>query len=207
MELLVIRHGQSQADLEDRHEGRADFPLTDLGLEQARLAAKWILANYPPELIIASPLMRAWQTASIIGEASGVALLKEPALLERDNGLLAGLPREEASKLYPKPKGGPKPHHKLAESEAQIEFRARAEMFWSAFQEDYLEKDLHKRIALVSHGGMINMLFHCFLGLPLESHIIFGSGDTGIHLWRITAKERIVVFTNNLDHLIPAKLA
>lgn len=35
MEILLIRHGQSQADLEDRYEGRADFPLTELGHRQS----------------------------------------------------------------------------------------------------------------------------------------------------------------------------
>jgi 2,3-bisphosphoglycerate-dependent phosphoglycerate mutase len=40
-EFLILRHGQSQADLEDRYEGRADFPLTELGREQARKAARW----------------------------------------------------------------------------------------------------------------------------------------------------------------------
>lgn len=206
MEVLIVRHGQSQADLEDRHEGRADFPLTDLGKEQARLAAKWILNNYPPELIFSSPLERAWQTATLISEMNGVSLIKEEALLEWDNGLLAGLLREEAAKLYPKPTGGRKAHHKMAKTESLIEFRARAEMFWSSFREEYLEKGSHKRIALVSHGGMINMLFHCFLELPIESNIIFSSGDTGIHLWRLTPQERRVVFTNKLDHLVLSDL-
>ena len=40
MEILVVRHGQSVADLEDRHEGRADFQLTELGCMQAKCAAE-----------------------------------------------------------------------------------------------------------------------------------------------------------------------
>ena len=36
MKLLVIRHGESEADLLDVHEGRADFSLTERGLRQAR---------------------------------------------------------------------------------------------------------------------------------------------------------------------------
>jgi len=47
MELLIIRHGQSQADLEDRHEGRADFPLTQLGVKQAQLLAEWVQERFP----------------------------------------------------------------------------------------------------------------------------------------------------------------
>jgi 2,3-bisphosphoglycerate-dependent phosphoglycerate mutase len=40
LELLLIRHGQSEADLLDVHEGRADFPLTGLGRRQAGLLAE-----------------------------------------------------------------------------------------------------------------------------------------------------------------------
>ncbi|MDP4164007.1 MAG: phosphoglycerate mutase family protein, partial [Bacillota bacterium] len=36
MELLLIRHGQSEADLLGVHEGKADFPLTELGQQQAK---------------------------------------------------------------------------------------------------------------------------------------------------------------------------
>ena len=39
MKLLLIRHGESEADLLDVHEGRADFPLTERGRRQARAMA------------------------------------------------------------------------------------------------------------------------------------------------------------------------
>jgi len=42
MDLLVIRHGQSEADIIKVIEGRADFSLTELGLSQAELMAEWV---------------------------------------------------------------------------------------------------------------------------------------------------------------------
>lgn len=94
IELLIMRHGQSVADIEDRHEGRADFPLTELGRAQASLASAWIAANYPPARIIASPLRRAAETAEIVAAAcGGVVVQYEPDLMEMDNGVLAGLLR------------------------------------------------------------------------------------------------------------------
>ncbi len=205
MEILLIRHGQSQADLEDRHEGRADFPLTELGERQARLAAQWLQEYYPPELILANPLKRAWRTAELISEAVGAPLRPEPEIMEWNNGLLAGLLRGEAERLYPLPMGGRRPHDKMVETESQIEFRARAETFWSRFCCDYVEPGKYNRIALVSHGGMINQLFRCFLQLPLTTDVIFSSGDTGIHLWRVGEKRRLVVFANRQEHLIGLK--
>lgn len=54
MELLIIRHGQSEADLLGVHEGRADFPLTELGQLQAKRMAKFVAAQFPPEIILST---------------------------------------------------------------------------------------------------------------------------------------------------------
>ena len=89
MELLIIRHCQSQADLEDRHEGRADFPLTQLGVKQAQLLSEWVQERFPPELILSSPLQRANRTAEILHGATGAPLQLEPAQMHGNNGLLA----------------------------------------------------------------------------------------------------------------------
>src|SRR5690554_6572488 len=109
MELLIIRHGQSQADLEDRHEGRADFALTQLGVKQAQLLAEWVQERFPPKLILSSPLQRASRTAEILRGATGAPLQLEPALMEWNNGLLAGLARQEAAERFPLPPGGRRP--------------------------------------------------------------------------------------------------
>lgn len=51
LELLVVRHGQSIADIENRFEGRADFELTNLGIKQANQAASWINTYYRHQII------------------------------------------------------------------------------------------------------------------------------------------------------------
>lgn len=68
-EFLILRHRQSLGDLNGRHEGRADFPLTDLGRVQAEAAGRWIATHYPPDTITASPLARAAETAQIVARA------------------------------------------------------------------------------------------------------------------------------------------
>ena len=105
MELLIIRHGQSEADLLRCHEGRADFPLTETGKKQAVLLAEWLVDNYPPDYIVSSPLQRAKQTAAIIGEKSSLNIRLLDELMEFNNGLLAGLPYEEAARKYPPKRG------------------------------------------------------------------------------------------------------
>ena len=64
MKLLVIRHGESEADLLDVHEGRADFSLTERGHSQAEAMAEYVANNYNITKIYASTLTSAKQTAA-----------------------------------------------------------------------------------------------------------------------------------------------
>lgn len=202
MEILVVRHGQSVADLEDRHEGRADFELTELGCRQAKCAGKWIKDHYEIDIILSSPLKRAAKTAEFISEETGIDIIFDDELMEWNNGLLAGLYRSEANEKFPMPKGGRKPHDEFAQSESYINFRARAEMFWSKFIHKYEEEENKTRICIVSHGGMINMLFRSFMMLPVNTDSYISTGDTGIHLWKVSGNERRIIFLNKQEHLL-----
>ena len=63
MDLLIIRHGQSEADILNVIEGRADFNLTELGFRQAELMAEWVNDYIKIDKILSSTLKRARQTA------------------------------------------------------------------------------------------------------------------------------------------------
>ncbi|WP_438435245.1 histidine phosphatase family protein [Gorillibacterium sp. sgz500922] len=199
LELLVVRHGQSVADIENRFEGRADFELTALGIEQATCAAQFIKNYYQPHFIISSPLKRARKTAEIIAAACEVEVVFEEEIMEWNNGLLAGLPREEGNRKFPMPPGGRRPYDTFADTESYIQFRARAETFLSKLADQYSETD--KRICMVSHGEFINMLFRSFLRLPINMDISIASGDTGIHLWKMAGDQREIIFANYQEHL------
>ncbi|MBU5427451.1 histidine phosphatase family protein [Tissierella pigra] len=202
MEILVVRHGQSVADLEERHEGRADFELTELGCKQAKYAANWIKEHYEINTILSSPLKRAAKTAEFISEETGVGIIFDDELMEWNNGLLAGLYRSEANEKFPLPEGGRKPHDEFAESESYINFRARAEIFWSKFIYKYEREESKSRICIVSHGGMINTLFRSFMMLPVNTDSYISTGDTGIHLWKVSGNERRIIFLNKQEHLL-----
>jgi 2,3-bisphosphoglycerate-dependent phosphoglycerate mutase len=197
MELLIIRHGQSQADLEDRHEGRADFSLTELGKHQASQTARFLYQKYPLEYIISSSLKRAKETAEIIAQPLQLPVHIDERLMERDNGKLAGMLRSEAFEKYPYPPEGRRPHEKFHGGESDIAFRARIEDFFSEFCK---RRPAH-RVGIVAHGGTINMLFRTFLNLPMDVNIYLATGDTGIHFWHISDKYRQILFSNHLAHL------
>lgn len=202
MEILVVRHGQSIADIENRLEGRADFELTELGCKQAKCLAEWIKTNYEIDVILSSTLKRAAKTAKFINEETGVDIIFDDLLMEWDNGLLVGLHRLEADEKFPVPKGGRMPHDEFAGSESYINFRARAEMFWSRLICKYGKKEDNLRICIVSHGGMINMLFRSFMKLPVNTDSWISTGDTGVHLWKVSGSERGILFLNSQEHLL-----
>jgi len=198
MNLLVIRHGQSEADILEVMEGRADFSLTDLGCKQAQLMAEWVAQNYKVDKIFASPLKRASQTAAILSERIRVDIIHDDDLMEWQNGIIAGMPREEARKKYPRPE--PKyPHTAVYEQESDIQFRMRAEIVLSRIIN---ENPIESTIAVFSHGGLINQLFNSFLRLPVTSnHVYLHSGDTGIHEWRTDGHNRGIIHINLQHHL------
>lgn len=198
MELIVIRHGQSVADIEGRHEGRADFPLTDLGREQASRMARWVARECPPAVIWASPLKRAAEVARLLGAETGAPVHLHPGLMEFNNGALAGLLKSEARDKFPMPPRGRKLHERIPEGESEIEFRARVE---AAFSEIVHQTTPDARIALVAHGGTITMLYRAFLGLPMQTDVWVATGDTGVHRWEMSAGRRIVRLANSTEHL------
>ena len=99
--LLLVRHGQSEWNAMGRWQGKANPPLTDLGKEQALIAAK----KLPDFSILASSdLVRARETAEIFAKAhdkDSNDILIEPQVQERDAGEFSGLTRDEIDKKFP----------------------------------------------------------------------------------------------------------
>ncbi|MBB4824933.1 2,3-bisphosphoglycerate-dependent phosphoglycerate mutase [Sporosarcina luteola] len=198
MELLIIRHGQSEADLLGVLEGRADFPLTELGKEQAGKMAAYVAGNIPPDLILASPLKRASATAQILQRKIGCDIQFYDELKEYNNGVLAGLSKKEAAITHPLPKGGRPLHIPIQDGESELEFRYRAE--WMLHHILFAYKDV-RRVAIVSHGGLISNFIKAFLDLP-NGKFAFSTGDTGIHLLEQLEDTRVVRYLNKQDHLL-----
>lgn len=197
MRLLIIRHGESEADRLHVHEGRADFELTEKGHRQAKATAEFIANNYKPDRIYHSTLKRAAQTAAYIAKSTGAPLIPEDMLMEFNNGLKAGLAYDEAREKYP-PVDIPS-HEAVYEQESLLEFRYRAEFMLSKV---ISENDDDSTAVLVTHGGMINQLYRAFLRIPHDAGYGFRSGDACIHEWMINGNDRYIVRAN----LIPYKL-
>lgn len=100
--LVLIRHGQSQWNLENRFTGWVDVPITETGAQEARRAAK-LLDGARFDLAFTSKLIRAEQTLQIILEETGQKALpvhRDQAINERHYGDLQGLNKAETAKKY-----------------------------------------------------------------------------------------------------------
>jgi 2,3-bisphosphoglycerate-dependent phosphoglycerate mutase len=199
LELLIIRHGQSEADLLGVHEGRADYPLTELGERQARKMADYVSTHFPPDILLSSPLKRANKTASFLQLEIGCELVVEQDLMEFNNGVLAGLPREVAATRYPLPKNGRPKHIPIQDGESELEFSQRVERVFHKIIYDYQQ---YKRVAIVSHGGTISNLLKVLLKQPFNTEFTFPTGDTGIHLIELKEPQKVVRFLNRQEHLL-----
>ena len=196
MKLLVIRHGESEADLLDVHEGRADFALTERGHRQAEAMANYVANNYNISKIYASTLTRAKQTAQHLSDKAGIPIIFDENLMEFNNGLLAGLPRAVVREKYPEIPDLPIDKAVYGQ-ESQVEFRQRAE---NALSRIMNEAENDETIAVVSHGGMINQLYRSFFNMPVDCIYFFNTADTGIHIWSLTDRERRVIKANYDEH-------
>lgn len=100
--LVLVRHGQSQWNLENRFTGWVDVPITPLGAEEAHRAGR-MLKGTRFDAAFTSALQRAQQTLDIILEEigeKGISVTKDPALNERHYGDLQGLNKAETAKKF-----------------------------------------------------------------------------------------------------------
>jgi 2,3-bisphosphoglycerate-dependent phosphoglycerate mutase len=104
MKLILLRHGESQWNLENRFTGWKDVGLTDLGIEEAKFSGEQILKkNIPIHKLYTSILKRANHTAHIVSDVIDFNkddIVYDWRLNERHYGALQGLNKSETAAKY-----------------------------------------------------------------------------------------------------------
>jgi glucosyl-3-phosphoglycerate phosphatase len=98
--LVLVRHGESLWNAEDRVQGQRCAGLSPLGLIQAAHVGRVLAAAYPQAQLVASDLQRTVETARPLAAALGIVPRTEPRLRERSFGLWEGRLREEVVAEY-----------------------------------------------------------------------------------------------------------
>jgi 2,3-bisphosphoglycerate-dependent phosphoglycerate mutase len=185
MELLLIRHARPlRAESVD---GPADPGLSDLGRRQAEALAAWLMPE-GIEAVYTSPLRRSVETAEPVGEALGLTVTPDAALAEYDADAMAYIPIEELRAA-----GDPR----WMEGPADI----------AGFQSRVVEgvdrlaaAHPSQRIALVCHGGVINVVVSAVLGIG--PRMIFLPAYTSISRVLVASTgERSLASLNETGHL------
>lgn len=183
MYLYLIRHGQS---VENTHEwdGRNEnSPLTELGLQQADALAAWLAEHLRFDVLYASPMRRARQTADKVAAAVGLLPIFDDRLREVGNAYPDGSPFDEQRlpRYHLDVWGSIRPYEAITEGgENWMQFRARVGGFveWLVMQAPPDHENL--RIGVVCHGGVIEGVFeHVFQKGPWSA-VIVHSNNTGI---------------------------
>jgi len=153
---ILIRHGESTWNAAGRWQGRGDPPLSERGREQAaRLAAG--LEGEGVEVIFASDLARAAETAAILGAALGISPARDERLREIDIGRWTGLTRAEIAardraSLEHFESGAPEARAGGGECRRELSERAHAAVA------EIAERFTGRCIAVVAHLGVLNAL-------------------------------------------------
>lgn len=157
-ELLIVRHPETDANVDDRFVGRGETPYTSRGRRQVQLLSEEITAFAPVD-VWSSPLARALSVAQVAAQQAAVPLVVDERLLELDFGdaegmtwaevQAAGLAFDYSSYDSPVAPGG--------ESRAQIEHRT------SSVVDELLQTQ--GRHAICTHGGVFRAMLVHVLGL------------------------------------------
>lgn len=105
MKIYLLRHGETNWSKEGRLQGHTDIPMNEKGIEQINIAGDFLFRTGEIiDLIISSPLVRAWKSAEIVADKIGYKkedIVLEQDFIERSFGLGEGLTQEQRNVRFP----------------------------------------------------------------------------------------------------------
>lgn len=200
MRLILIRHAESQGNAEGRFQGRVDYPLSERGLGQAvRVADR--LRIEPPDVLYASPLLRAMRTAEIIGEATGLTPIPLPAVSEYDFGHLSGLRWSEIREQHPELAAAQRVHTgdfpNWPGEEGRADFQRRVCEALFALEEQHRDQS----VAVCLHAGPVLVFCMTALGMPYRRPVPFACDNASITVADVQDGGATLLTVNNTCHL------
>lgn len=181
--IIAIRHGETTWNVDTRIQGQLNIPLNDTGRRQAARMAL-ALSDEPITAVYASDLARAWETAHYLGRALSVEVTREEGLRERGFGEFEGKTYAEIEAQMPElslrwrkrdpefaPPGG----------ESLLALRHRV----VAAAQRLAARHPGELIALVGHGGVMDVLYRAATRLDIQAPRTWALGNAAINrlLW------------------------
>ena len=205
--LLLIRHGQTAQNIKHAYSGWNEMLLNETGHQQAHLIAQRLKRQYPVDVLYASPLKRAIQTAEYIGKAFDLSINTNQDLLEYGFGDLSdqevSLLKDTNPELYqeinawqeaPVSNRPSRPTIPAAESFEQFKHRIQS------FTDLILKEHKGKHIAAVSHGGFIRSFVYYHVGGDFSKYVPFWADNTSLTIIDFYNGNPTISLFNDISH-------
>jgi probable phosphoglycerate mutase len=181
--ICIIRHGETDWNVEKRIQGHTDIPLNAVGRAQA-LAMAFNAAHQQFHAIYSSDLARAVETAQALAQREDEEVKRLPQLRERHFGIFQGITADEAAALYPEAYA----HYVARDPDYEFEtgesLRRFAERVADAI--DWLVRHHSgQTIAAVCHSGVLDVIYRRATGRTLTTPRDFKIPNCGLNWFHI----------------------
>lgn len=197
--IILIRHGQTEWNREERFRGRVDIDLDEVGLKQAEAAAEWV-AQWEVTAIYSSPLKRAMATAEAIAQRLGLQVKPLEGINDMDFGRWQGISIADVRQNYPEFfdlwRYGPE-QLRIPDGENLEDVRKRV----VATIDDLVAKHQNETVALITHRVVCKVLLCHLLGLDNSHFWQIAQDATAINLFDVWDGRFTVRLINDTCHL------
>lgn len=189
--VILIRHGETEWNARGLYQGQRDSPLTPEGLAQADALAQRMRRHSAISALYTSDLPRTHATAAPTAQTLGLETISEPDLGERNYGIFQGEDKTTIKERFPKEYAAHTagdPDYAIPEGESARQFHDRVISALDALG----ARHTGKQIAIVTHGGVLTVVFKHVLGLSITAPRYFSVPNTSYNLlsnqgngWRV----------------------
>jgi broad specificity phosphatase PhoE len=187
LQLLLIRHGQTEWSKSGRHTGRTDIELTPVGRDEAVSAGR-SLRDWHIDKVYSSPLARARETADIVGLRPDVGI--DQNLVEWDYGIYEGEPTREIRRSIPSWSVWT---HEMIGGESIDQVGTRADAFLERVQQELTDGNA----AVFAHGHLLSILIARWCGLDAIEGRRFALATATVSLLGSHHDDRVVRALNH----------
>lgn len=193
--VILVRHGQTQWNVERRLQGQTDKPLTNEGLEQAHAVAKRA-ALFSIDVIYSSNLLRAKKTAEIIGLELNLPVIINNRFNERDFGDWEGNTWEETEAIL----GNSREELRTSTPPNGESLKDFANRVTSALDE-VIKKEHGKTVLIVCHAGILHSLIRHLKNIPQETITAFSFPNTSVSVFHVEKGLVVEELLSDASHL------
>lgn len=197
--IYLARHGESEWNILSKVQGQKDVPLTDKGIVQANSLGNRLI-HEEIDKIYASDLIRAYETANIIGKINNVEVVSMKELREINFGIWEGLTNSEIKTRYQKEfniwmRTPEKLHLTNAESLKELQLRAMRGI------NNIVRDNSIDNVLIVSHSATLKTIILGLLGIDISYFKNLSLNNVSLSMIEIKTYNNVLKLFNDTNHI------